>query len=153
MKRERPVGLAAAALFPVYSAFLLLSLPRYGATWDVFYEFPRATAYLSHVLGEQTPSGASPWHAMSYQEARSHHGGSANGCLPSLVAAATGKLFFEKLGVLDYVDAYHLGLVLLWLLFVIHFHSRLVELHGPRLALSGCARSGSEGRGERFDYQ
>ncbi len=114
---------------------MLVSLPRYGPTWDVLYEFPRATAYVSHALGETPPSNISPWHQLSYERAQSEHGGSVNGCLPSLIAAATGKLFYEKLGVLDYIDAYHLGLALLWLLFVIHFHSRLAELHGPRLAL------------------
>ena len=129
------VPLGFAILFVSYAAFILISLPDYGPTWDVSLEFPRATAYVSHALGEGTPSGVSPWHQLSYERARSSHGGSSNGCLPSLVAASTGKIFYEKLGVLDYIDAYHLGLALLWLLFVFHYHARLAELHGPRLAL------------------
>jgi hypothetical protein len=131
----RSSRLAFAIFFVPYAAFMLLSLPDYGAIWDVSYEFPRATAYLSHALGEETPSRASPWHLLSYEQARSSHGGSVNGCLPSLIAASTGKIFYEWLGLLDYVDAYHLGLVLLWLLFVVHFHSRLSVLHGGRMAL------------------
>ena len=123
-----------AIFYAAYAAFLVLSLPRYGATWDVFYEFPRATAYLSHFLGEETPSGVSPWHRLSYSEAESQRF-SMNPCLPSLIAASTGKLFFENLRILDHNDAYHLGLALLWLLFVPHFYLRLAELHGPRLAL------------------
>ena len=131
----RRAHLGFAILFAAYAAFVLLSLPRYGPTWDVFNEFPRATAYVSHVLGQETPSGKSPWHRVSYEQARSHHGGSANGCLPSLIAAATGKVLWEKLRWLGYIDAYHSGLALLWLLFVAHFYFRLTELHGPRLAL------------------
>ena len=130
----RPSRRGFAIFFVPYAAFLLLSLPDYGAIWDVPYEFPRATAYLSHALGEETPTRASPWHLLSYEQARSTHGGSVNGCLPSLVAAFTGKIFYEKLRLLDYVDAYHLGLVFLWLIFLIHFHSRLSLLHGARLA-------------------
>lgn len=136
---SKPAGRNAhvkfALFFVPYAAFLLFSLPRFGPIWDVIYEFPRATAYVSHMLGEETPSGVSPWHHLSYEQARSSHGSSANGCLPSLIAASTGKLFFEKLRLLNHIDGYHLGLVLLWLLFVVHFHSRLTELHGPRLAL------------------
>ena len=124
-----------AVLYACYAVFLLVSLPRYGPTWDVFYEFPRATAYVSHMLGEETPSDVSPWHHLSYEIARSTSRGSLNGCLPSLIAAVTGKIFFEKLQILGYIDAYHLGLVLLWLLFILHFHARLGALHDARVAL------------------
>jgi len=124
-----------ALFFLGYAIFLLASLPSYGPTWDVFGEFPRATAYVDQLFGGETPSGISPWHHLSYEAAQSELAYSANPVLPSLIAALSGKIFFETFGLLGYIDAYHLGLVTLWLLFLIHFHLRMTELHGERLAL------------------
>ncbi len=121
--------------FAGYALFLLLALPGYGPTWDVPLEFSRATAYLDNALGNPTPSGISPWHQMGYEHARSSICGSLNGCLPSLIAAVSGKILFEKSGLMGYIDAYHCGLVFLWLIFLIYFYLMLSTLHDRRTAL------------------
>lgn len=133
--RIRGLNAAFILLFSGYALFLVSALPSYGPTWDVLLEFPRATAYLDNILGNTTPSRISPWHQLSYEKAQSSYGGSLNGCLPSIIAAASGKILFEKLGLTNYIDAYHFGLVLLWLVFIIHFYAMLSKLHDRRLAL------------------
>lgn len=132
---RRTPRLAFALFFLGYAAFSLGTLAHYGPTWDVQAEFPRATAYFEHAIGQPTPSNISPFHRLSYERAKATHFDSVNGCLPSLLAAATGRLFYAELGILGYIDAYHLGLTLLWLLFLLHFHWCLSALHGSRLAL------------------
>lgn len=122
-------------LFCIYAAWLLVALPQYGVTWDVPFEFPRATAYLNHFLSGVADPSLSPWHEMSYESAKASTTGSSNGCLPSLFAALTGKIFFEWWGLLDHVDGYHLGLTLIWIAAVAHFYWRMQALHGPAHAL------------------
>jgi hypothetical protein len=128
---------AFAVLFVAYAVWLIAALPEYGVTWDVFFEFPRATAYVNHFLGVSADPHLSPWHRLSYEQATSisNPEKSWNGCLPSLCAALAGKVFFEWLGALDHIDSYHLGLTLLWIAAVGHFYVRLQELHEPRQAL------------------
>jgi hypothetical protein len=124
-----------AVLFVFYGAWLIITLPQFGVTWDVFFEFPRATAYVNHFLGGSTDPHLSPWHRISYEQATTIRNESWNGCLPSLCAALAGRVFFEWLGMLDYIDSYHLGLTLIWIAAVGHFYFRLQELHSPRHAL------------------
>jgi hypothetical protein len=126
---------AFAVLLVVYGAWLIITLPQYGVTWDVFLEFPRATGYVNHFLPGTSGTGLSPWHHMSYEEAKTNPSESSNGCLPSLCAALAGKVFFEWLGLLNHIDSYHLGLTLVWIAAVGHFYFRLQELHSPRHAL------------------
>lgn len=120
----------------IYAAFLIGSLPDYGVTWDVYLEFPRATALVDHFLPERAGGEIpSPWKGLSYEAASSRNFMAQNAMLPSIIAALSGKLFFEYLHVLGPIDAYHLGLVLLWLCALLYMYQRLTQLHSRDMAL------------------
>ena len=120
----------------IYAAFLIGSLPDYGVTWDVYLEFPRATAFVDHFLPERTGGEVpSPWKGLSYEDAGSRNFMAQNAVLPSIIAALSGKVFFEYLHILGPIDAYHLGLILLWLCAILYMYRRLTQLHSRDMAL------------------
>lgn len=141
MRRPRSRHLFFALFFCAYAAFLIIELPKYGLTFDTPYEFPRAAAYVERLLSGrvsplETPEDRRPrWDVLTWDAARSSLTLSSNGCLPSLIAALSGWVLFQRLGLLEAIDAYHLGLTVLWLACLWGFHSRVRRLHGPQVAL------------------
>jgi len=127
--------------FCAYAIFLVVELPRYGLTFDVPYEFSRATAYVERFLSGRTdplqspPERRPPWHVLSWDTAKNSLTLSLHASLPSMIAAVSGKLFFEKLGLLGAVDAFHLGLTILWLGLLVYFYLCLRQLHDGAVAL------------------
>ena len=130
--------------FFAYAAFLLVELPQYGLTFDVPYEFSRATAYVERFVSGRTdplqspPDRRPPWHVLPWDTARNSLTLSLHASLPSMIAALSGKLFFEWLGLLGAIDAFHLGLTLIWLGFLVCFYLRLRALHDGAVALLAC---------------
>jgi dolichyl-phosphate-mannose-protein mannosyltransferase len=147
--RKRLARLRSHRVFAVflaaYAVAFLLVLPDYGITWDAYAEYPRAAAYVEKLVSgrsspeEVPPDERIPWGVLTYAEAKASNTKSANGCLPSLVAALTGKLLYQRLGLLGPIDAYHAGLALLWLGGLVLFYLRVAELASRRVAILAAA--------------
>lgn len=113
-------------LFVCYAAFLILTLPDYGVTWDEVGWFKYGYAQWDSILNGTTQSLQDPSDYFYY------------GSLPSLVAAATHRLFH---GVLHWVPSdvgYHLanvGFALILAFGILVWGKRTLGNEGTSLAL------------------
>ncbi|MBI3818503.1 MAG: glycosyltransferase family 39 protein [Planctomycetes bacterium] len=134
-----------SVFFICYAIIFISTLPRYGLTWDTFAEYPRAAAYVEKFIsGRESPSEVPAderlsWATYTYEQAKASNTASANGCFPSLVAAVCGKIFYQNLHWLGPIDAYNLGLALLWLFALAVFYYNTARLTNPPVAFLAAA--------------